>query len=131
MKLPPEIKKTEALLDKFEQKHVEIIDKITTIQTDIEEVEKFIDDGELKKLQEMTQGVENEIKELERKILSTENEILKDNQTVAFNTDMIELKESDIKKLSADNIQLTEDKQKFEVDIVEISRYWKSLRHRL
>ena len=70
----------------------------------------------------MTQGVENEIKELERKILSTENEILKDNQTVTFNTDMIELKESDIKKLSADNIQLTEDKQKFEVDIVEISK---------
>ncbi len=125
--ITPEIKKTEALLDKFEQKHVEIIDKITTIQTDIEEVEKFIDDGELKKLQEMTQGVENEIKELERKILSTENEILKDNQTVAFNTDMIELKESDIKKLSADNIQLNEDKQKFEVDIVEISKVLEEL----
>ncbi len=120
--ITPEIKKTEALLDKFEQKHVEIIDKITNIQSEIEEVEKFIDDGELKKLQEMTQGVENEIKELERKILSTENEILKDNQTVTFNNDMIELKEADIKKLTADNIQLTEDKQKFEVDIVEISK---------
>lgn len=125
--ITPEIKKTEALLDKFEQKHVEIIDKITVVQADIEEVEKFIDDGELKKLQEMTQGVENEIKEIERKILSTENEILKDNQTITFNTDMIELKEADIKKLSADNIQLTEDKQKFEVDIVEITKVLEEL----
>ena len=125
--ITPEIKKTEALLDKFEHKHIEIIDKITNIQTEIEEVEKFIDDGELKKLQEMTQGVENEIKELERKILSAENEILKDNQTVTFNNDMIELKEADIKKLTADNISLNEDKQRFEVDIVEISRVLEGL----
>ncbi len=125
--ITPEIKKTEMILDKFEQKHVEILDKITNIQAEVEEVEKFIDEGELKKLQEMTQGVENEIKEIEKKILNTENEILKDNQTILFNDKMIEQKELDIKKLTSDNVGLNEDKQRFEVDIAEISKVLEEL----
>ncbi len=125
--IAPEIKKTEALLDKFEEKHIEIADKITSIQTEVVEVEKFIDEGALKKLQEMTQGVENEIKEFEKKILNTENEILKDTQTILFNDKMIEQKELDIKKLSSDNIGLTEDRKRYDSEIAEISVILKGL----
>ncbi len=57
---------------------MDIIEKITNIQTEVAEVEKFIDEGELKKLQEMTQGVESDIKDIEKKILNVENDILKE-----------------------------------------------------
>ncbi len=120
--LAPEIKKTETLLDKIEQKHIEISENITNIQTEVAEVEKFIDEGELKKLQEMTQGIENEIKEIEKKILNVENEISKENYTINFARQMIELKENDIKKMTSDNVMLNEDKSKMELEIAEIQK---------
>jgi len=123
----PEIKKTEAALDKMEQKHIEIAEKITKLQSDVDEVEKFIDEGELKKLEEVTKGVEGEIKELEKQIFNTENEITKDNQTILFNDKMIEQKELDIEKCTSNNEGLNEDKQKFEIDIAEISKVLQEL----
>lgn len=120
--LTPEIKKTETLLDKIEQKHVDIIEKITNIQTEVAEVEKFIDEGELKKLQEMTQGVESDIKDIEKKILNVENDILKENQTINFTGQMIEVKENDIKKMTSDNVGLNEDKARLELEITELEK---------
>ncbi len=120
--LTPEIKKTETLLDKIEQKHVEIIENITNIQTEVAEVEKFIDEGELKKLQEMTKGVEDEIKNIEKQILNVENEISKENYTINFAQQMIEVKQNDIKKMTSDNIMLNEDKGKMELEIGEIQK---------
>ncbi len=120
--ITPEIKKTEALLDKFEEKHIELHQKMTDIETEVSEVEKFIDEGALKKLQEMTQGTEDEIKSLEKRIANTELEISKDIQTNEFNDTIIEQKKLDIEKLSTDNVGLSDDKQRYEVEIAEISK---------
>src|SRR5699024_11162535 len=110
----PEIKALNSKLDKLEEKHVNILDKISKLTDEIKEVEKFIDEGELNKLKDLTKGAEDEIKQTEKNILNVENEILRDNQNIIFYEKMIEQKEIDINKLQQDNINLKADKEKFE-----------------
>lgn len=113
----PEIKALNSKLDKLEEKHVNILDKISKLTDEIKEVEKFIDEGELNKLKDLTKGAEDEIKQTEKNILNVENEILRDNQNIIFYEKMIEQKEIDINKLQQDNINLKADKEKFEAEI--------------
>lgn len=115
--IEPEIKTLNSKLDKLEEKHVNILDKISKLTDEIKEVEKFIDEGELNKLKDLTKGVEEEIKQTEKSILNVENEILRDNQNIIFYDKMIEQKEIDINKLQQDNINLKADKEKFEAEI--------------
>ncbi len=115
--IEPEIKTLNNKLDKLEEKHVNLLDKISTLTDEIKEVEKFIDEGELNKLKDLTKGVEDEIKAIEKNILNIENEILRDNQNIIFYDKMIEQKEIDINKLQQDNINLKADKEKFEAEI--------------
>lgn len=113
----PEIKTINSKLDKLEERHIKILDKISTTTDEIKEVEKFIDEGELNKLKGLTKGVEDEIKKTEKDILNVENEILRDNQNITFYDTMIAQKEADINKLQSDNIGLKADKEKFEAEI--------------
>ena len=115
--IEPEIKTLNSKLDKLEEKHVNILDKISKLTDEIKEVEKFIDEGELNKLKDLTKGVEDEIKQTEKSILNVENEILRDNQNIIFYDKMIEQKEIDINKLQQDNTNLKADKEKFEAEI--------------
>lgn len=115
--IEPEIKTLNSKLDKLEEKHVNILDQISKLTDEIKEVEKFIDEGELNKLKDLTKGVEDEIKQTEKSILNVENEILRDNQNIIFYDKMIEQKEIDINKLQQDNINLKADKEKFEAEI--------------
>ncbi|MDO5437210.1 MAG: hypothetical protein Q4F80_03320, partial [bacterium] len=113
----PEIKNLNSKLDKLEEKHVVLLDKISSLTDEIKEVEKFIDEGELNKLKDLTKGVEEEIKQTEKEILNVENEILRDNQNITFYDTMIAQKEADINKLQSDNTGLKADKEKFEAEI--------------
>ena len=115
--IEPEIKTLNSKLDKLEEKHVNILDKISKLTDEIKEVEKFIDEGELNKLKDLTKGAEDEIKQTEKNILNVENEILRDNQNIIFYDKMIEQKEIDINKLQQDNTNLKADKEKFEAEI--------------
>ena len=115
--IEPEIKTLNSKLDKLEEKHVNILDKISKLTDEIKEVEKFIDEGELNKLKDLTKGAEDEIKQTEKSILNVENEILRDNQNIIFYDKMIEQKEIDINKLQQDNTNLKADKEKFEAEI--------------
>ncbi len=119
--LEPEIKSLTSKLDKMENNHVDIIDKITHLQDEIKEVEKFIDEGELNKLKDLTKGTEDAIKKIEKDILNVENEILRDNQNIVFYDTMIAQKLSDIEKLQGDNILLKKDKEKFEAEILTLN----------
>lgn len=117
----PEIKSLNSKLDKLEEKHINLSDKITKIQDEIKEVEKFIDEGELNKLKELTKGVEDNIKKIEKDIFNIENEILRDNQNITFYDTMINQKNTDIDKLQNDNISLKKDKEKFEGEIIVLN----------
>ena len=117
----PEIKSLNNKLDKLEEKHVLLLDKIQKTTDEIKEVEKFIDEGELNKLKDLTKDVEDEIKTVEKNILNIENEILRDNQNIIFYDKMIEQKEADIEKLQSDNSGLKTDKERFQSEIKVLS----------
>ena len=115
--IAPKIKEDEKKLDKLEQSHIELLDKTSGVQSEIEEVEKLIDEGELKELKEKTQGIENEIKELERKILNTENDIEKEKNNIKFQELSIEQRQKDIVRVQEENVKLEEDKKKYAAEI--------------
>jgi len=127
----PQIKKIEKQLDDFEQKHVEIGEKILTVQQEVEEVEKLIDDGELNKIKELTQGIEKQIKGTEAQISALENEIDKQNNNIKFNNTIIEQRQSDISRLLNDNGILEKDKAQFTIEVEELSKVLEALEEQI
>ena len=106
-------KKLSKELDLFENRHIKLNDKIQETQAELEEVEKLIDEGELKKLKEKTTGVEEEIKNIEKTIMTVENGIEKDENQIKFQQTQIATREADIKKLTADNENLKKEREQF------------------
>ncbi len=119
--ITPKIKENEKKLDSMEARHVELLDKIAGIQNEIEEVEKLIDEGELKELKEKTQGVENEIKNFEREILNIQNDIEKEKNNIKFHDMSIKQRQEDIIRTSDENEKLEQDKKKYAKEIEELT----------
>lgn len=113
-------KKLSKELDLIENKHIKLNDKMSEIQASLEEVEKLIDEGELKKLKEKTTGVEDDIKNIEKSIMKAENDIEKDENEIKFQQTQISTRESDIKKLTSDNEALENEKEQFGIEIKTI-----------
>lgn len=120
--ITPQSLKIEKQLDEFEQKHVELGDKILTTTGAIEDVEKMINEGELAKLKELTSEIEGKIKQTETKINAAQNEIEKENNNITFQNTIIEQRHSDIKRLLEDNENLKTDKEKFGIEIEEFNK---------
>ena len=120
--LKAENSKISKSLDLIEEKHIKLTDKILEKKEELENVEKLIDEGELKKLKEKTSSVEEEIKNFEKSIMTTENEIEKDENQIKFQQTQISTRENDIKKLTSDNEGLKADVEKFqeEIKILEV-----------
>lgn len=120
--ITPHSIKVEKQLDNYEQKHVELGEKLFEMQGAIEEVEKMIDEGELAKLKDLTSEVEEKIKQSESKINASQNEIEKENNNINFQNTIIEQRKSDIKRLLLDNENLKIDKEKFGVEIEGLNK---------
>lgn len=108
-------------LDKIEEKRIKLNDVFQQKQEELEQVEKLIDEGELKKLKEKTTGTEEEIKNIEKTIMVVQNDIQKDENNIKFQQNTISTRQADIKKLEADNSQLKADVEQFlkEIEIVK------------
>ncbi len=119
--ITPKIKENEKKLDSMEAQHVDMLDKITQVQSEIDEVEKLIDEGELKELKEKTQGVENQIRDLEREILNIQNDIEKEKNNIKFHDMSIKQRQDDIVRTSEENEKLEEDKKKYAKEIEELT----------
>ena len=117
----PEISKIEKTLDKIEQDHITISEKMTDVQTAISEVEKLMNDTDLKELKEKTSGVEAEIKRYEKNIADANNEIDGLNQRIDFMNTTIASHNSTIERSIATNKDLELDKAKFAEDIKGLS----------
>lgn len=104
-------------LDKLEEEHVIIADNITNLQTEINEIEKLINDKDLKDLKEKTAGVENEIKHYEKNKAAAENEIEALNQRIEFCKTTINTHNDTISQALNTNRELNLDKAKFAEDI--------------
>lgn len=114
-------------LDLIENKHIKLNEQSQTLQEELEAVEKLIDEGELKKLKEKTTGVEEDIKNLEKAIMTKENDIEKDKNQIKFQQSQISTRENDIKKLTSDNENLKTEKEQFEKEILSLKEVLEKL----
>lgn len=113
----PEITSIEKSLDKIEEQHIEISEKMTNLQTEISEVEKLMNDADLKDLKEKTAGVENEIKRYEKQMADANNEIDGLHQRIDFINTTIKSHNDTIERSLANNKELEIDKAKFVEEI--------------
>ena len=118
----PKIVELNNKLDKLEEKNVKIYDDMTVCQEEIEEVEKLINDKDLKDLKEKTEGVENEIKRLQTKLMTAENDKNELNRQISFHDNLIETKNEEITNIEHNNVKLEEDKKRYKNDIMELNK---------
>ena len=113
----PEIAKLEKSLDKLEEELVTISEKIVSVQTSIEEIEKLINDTDLKDLKEKTAGVEAEIKRYEKNKAEAQNKIDGFHSSIAFYKTTIDAHNNTISNALDTNRNLALDKEKFNIEI--------------
>ncbi len=118
-------------LDKLEEKNVKIYDDMATCQEAIDEVEKLINDKDLKNLKEKTEGVENEIKRLQTKLMTAENDKNELNRQISFHENLIETKTEEITNIEHNNVKLEEDKKRYQNDIVELNKKMEELHEQI
>ena len=115
----PEVSSIEKTLDKIEEQHIEISEKMTNLQTEISEVEKLMNDADLKDLKEKTAGVEAEIKRYEKNMADANNEIEGLHQRIDFINTTINTHNETIERSLGVNKELELDKAKFAEEIKE------------
>ena len=113
----PQISSIEKNLDKLEEEHISISDKMTDIQTSISEIEKLMNDSDLKDLKEKTAGVEAEIKRYEKNMADANNEIEGLHQRIDFIKTTINTQNDTIERSTASNKELELEKAKFAEEI--------------
>ena len=113
----PEISKIEKTLDKLEEEHIEISDKMAEVQTAIQEIEKLMNDTDLKDLKEKTAGVEAEIKRYEKNKADANNEIDGLKKMIEFYNTTIKTHNETISTALENNRELALDKAKFAEEI--------------
>ncbi len=118
----PKVKDLNKKLDKLEEKNCEINDRMLEVKSEIEEIEKLINDKDLKDLKEKTEGVEAEIKRLQNNLMTENNDKNDYERQVIFNEDLIKTKKDEIAEKEKNNIKLEEDKVKFNSEIDELNK---------
>ena len=130
-KTEPQIAELNKKLDKLEEKNVKIYDDMAICQEQIEEVEKLINDKDLKDLKEKTEGVEHEIKRLQGNLMNANNDKNELDRQIAFHNNLIETKEEEIVNIEHNNVKLEEDKARYKNDIVELSNKMEQLHEQI
>ena len=130
-KTEPQIAELNKKLDKLEEKNVKIYDDMTLCQEQIDEVEKLINDKDLKDLKEKTEGVEHEIKRLQSNLMNANNDKNELDRQIAFHKNLIETKEEEITNIEHNNVKLEEDKTRYKNDIEELNKKMEELREQI
>ncbi len=115
-------------LDKAEEKHFDISEKLTVLNDEIAKVDALINDDVLKELEEKTKVLDAEIKRLEKIIADIENEInvLEKNIEFGENT-VINSHKENISNILSNNETLKQDKERFAKEIKELDIRYKEL----
>jgi chromosome segregation protein len=122
----PEIERINKELDKYEENHIKLIDEMAEVKSKIDEIEQLLDDSDLKKLKEMTAGIEAEITRLESNKRGYEAEIASFNMEIKFhltaienNKETIENSKNSIQESEKNKLLLEEDIKKLKVELDE------------
>lgn len=127
----PRVTEINNILDKLEDKNVKIYDKITVLEDEIREIEKLIDETDLKELKEKTSGVEAEIKRLQAKLMSANGEKDDYHRQISFFTDVIKAKQDEIKSTEENIVTYENDKVRYHKDIEKINEQLEELKVQL
>lgn len=127
----PHIKELNKKLDKLEEENVKIYDKITVLEDEIKEIEKLIDDTDLKELKEKTAGVEAEIKRLQGRLMSATGEKDDFNRQIEFFKSVITSKKEEIEKTENTNKTLEDDKVRYKEDIKNFEKDLEVLKEKI
>ncbi len=134
----PEIERINKELDKSEERHIKLIDEMTELKSKIEEIEQLLDDSDLKKLKEMTEGIDSEIARLETNKRNFENEIQSFNMEIAFHKTTIENSKETIEKCKSDieesernKLLFTEDIKKLKVQLEDYETQIEEIKEKL
>ena len=107
------------------------MDKIANVQSQIEEVEKLINDKDLKELKEKTEGVEFEIKRLQTNLMNSNNDVNELNRQITFHVNLIETKNEEIDSIEKNNVKLEEDKKRYKEDIELLNKKIEGLKEQI
>ena len=118
----PKIAELNLKLDKLEERTIKLFDDMASVQSAIEEVEKLINDKDLKDLKEKTEGVEAEIKRLDTNLMNANAAKADFNRDIAFNENLIETKNDEIDSIEKNNVKLNADKEKFKEEIEVLAK---------
>lgn len=123
----PQIDSISKKLDKMEEKHIEVTASIQDIQSEIEKVEKLINDEDLKELKEKTESVEFEIKRFSTNLTNANNDLSEYGREIAFFQNLIETKEEEIVNIAKNNENLEKDKVTYTKEIEELKKQLEKL----
>ncbi len=127
----PKVAKLSAELDKTEEKHIEISEKITELQTEIEKVEALINDEDLKELKEKTESTEFEISRLNKNLEKAQSEIKDFEREINFSHSIIESNLEKIKDITKENETLEVDKTTYKTEIEKLNESLKLLEEKI
>lgn len=127
----PKIDSISKKLDKMEETHVEVTDKIAALQEEIEKVEKLINAEDLKELKEKTESVEFEIKRLNTNLNNANNDLSEFGREIAFFNNLIETKEEEIVNIKKNNETLEKDKITYAKEIENLKKELEKLEEQI
>ena len=114
----PAIESITKELDKMEVEHVKFLEKEGELQAQIDEIEKLMNEGDLKKLKEQTEGIEHELKLLDTEKRNANNDIDVAHQRIEFNNTTINTLTENISTALKNNEESEKDKKQLEAEIV-------------
>ena len=123
----PQIIDLNKKLDKIEAQNIKIFDDLAKVQEEIKEVEKHINDEDLKDLKEKTEGVEFEIKRLQSNLMTANNDKNELDRQIAFHQNLIETKNEEIVNIENNNKKLADDKIQYKTGIEDLNKQLESL----
>ncbi|MDR1168610.1 MAG: chromosome segregation protein SMC [Heliobacteriaceae bacterium] len=127
----PKVTALNKKLDKLEEQNIKIADNMAIVQERITEVEKLLQEQDLKDLKEKTEGVEFEIKRLQANLMNAGNDKNELERQIAFHKNLIETKNEEIVNIENNNKKLEEDKVQYKNDIVELNKKLENLQKQI
>ncbi len=127
----PELETAQNAYNEIKLKLENIAKEISGLSQEIEKIEKALPQNDLTRLNELTQGAEQEIKIYEAQLAGCENEIKSIKMEIDFNDRTIGIQEDKIVQLGQENEQLNVDKVKLFEEITQTEERLKELHEKI
>lgn len=116
----PEVERINKELDKMEENHIKLLDEMGGLRNKIQEIEQLLDDSDLTKLKELTEGIDAEIDRLNQNKRDYENEIKSFSMEIAFHNTSIQNNKETIENCEKAIVESEKNKLLFGEDLKKL-----------